>query len=630
MRTLWRRGCLRARKRASFLPPSSSLLPQRAWQSTVLKPAGSDPGERRSPQLLVCFGSQTGTAQLFSEDLRDHAEDHSISAEVVDMQDLEGPSLIHHCIEEGKVLTFVIANFGKGGPTDNAKQLYKWLMDQKDADWSRLRYAIFGLGKSESYPENYQRVGRELDAHLESLGAVRVGDRGEGDDSHDMEQDFADWEGKFWNCLEMLPPILEQSSPASQQLKEEKPAPIPLHLGDILPPNLGGWDPSKTEVTYDAARPYFCPISLNKMITPPESFRQVHEIIFEPQEDALPYTTGDYMGLYARNTAQDTEELLSTLELDAAAEVAHGVQLHDYVLRCCDIMSLPRRRLVRKMAPLARDPAEAAELAGLGSDTDAGKGRYMRDIARKCLTLNQLLRQWPSVRMSPEDLINICPKIKPRLYSISSSNVLSPHTIETTIGVAEFKTPTGEMRKGQVSTYIGNLTEGDVVPCYVQASDFRLPAKDVPIIMIGVGTGIAPFKAFVEERASYGTACGATILYYGAASPHTNDLYHDMFEEAAGQGLLRLRRTYSDWPEGGTAKHRFPQELVEEDGNQLCDLIEQEGAVVYICGHKLLGDGVKAAFSRVLEKRRGVSEAEAAQVLSDLARRGIYNEDIFA
>ncbi|CAM9816058.1 unnamed protein product [Discosporangium mesarthrocarpum] len=250
--------------------------------------------------------------------------------------------------------------------------------------------------------------------------------------------------------------------------------------------------------------------------------------------------------------------------------------------------------------------------------------------------------------MGEEDLATICPKIQPRYYSISSSSLALPTQIDLTVALHTFTTPAGVERRGLASTFLVDQARpgGATVPGFVQESTFRLPeAPETPVIMIAAGSGIAPFRGFVQERdllRRSGVRVGHTRLYFGSCSPDTNDLYKLFFETVAALGSLDLRKTYDNWPEG--APREYPQDRVRKDSDTILGMMRSEGAHLYVCGHGKLGTGVREALLDSLgrevsgvspgnegEQRKHMmaSKVAAEEVLEQWKAEGRYSEDIF-
>ncbi|KAG5192786.1 hypothetical protein JKP88DRAFT_292410 [Tribonema minus] len=683
----------RSAQRCGVTPSSQTpLKQQRGLSSAAL--AEEPISHLAQHPLVVCFGSQTGTAQMLSEDMSDHAAERGLSSStVIDMRDIQGSELVERCQQDGSILVFVVANFGRGEPTDNARAMYEFIPQRppraqyfmspdRDAEppLARLRYTVFGLGRSDAYPENYQRVGRSLYERLAALGATPVAPRGEGDAAKDIDDAAAEWEAVLWSALDSLEPAAADaaaptSAPAKTAASATAAAAAPPqwllpHFADLVQKcGVGAAAAASSAAACDtvaactSANPCFARVVENRRLTPAQSPRTVHAVTLEGAR--LPYSTGDYLGVLAQNTESDAEAVLAGLSLnpEGIAPGPLGVTLGEAVKRRCDISGLPRRGLLRRLSPLATVPAHL--LAHLpvaeGKDPDAesesefltAQSTHELDRCQVCafmkmarpalsevrvalqkLNVALLLREHPSLHLSAAQLLDLCPPIQPRFYSISSSALAQPQAISLTVGLHAFRTPSGRVQQGLSSHFLGErCAEGSEVGVFVQTSEFRLPTDPSrPVILVAAGTGIAPFKAFIDERAkqrAMGLPVGPTTLYFGAAAPNTNDLYREYFE-SLGPEVVQVKMAYSDSP---AHPARFPQHLLADDAAAIYASItggssSSSGGALYICGHGLLGKGVRAALADVIARATG-GAARAPAVLTEWSLSGRFFEDIF-
>ncbi|CAM9838978.1 unnamed protein product [Discosporangium mesarthrocarpum] len=369
----------------------------------------SEDAKLSRPRLMVLFGSQTGTAQLYAEDLKVHAEERGLETDVVDMMEVDGNELVMGSIERKEVLTFVISNFGKGEPPDNARALYNWFMhpdrEREQINWASLRYTLFGLGMSKAYPESYQRVGKSLDARLKALGAQRLCRRGEGDSNKDIDADFEAWEAELWPALDNQSVTGAPPSPSPGGEEKEQPrssaekgspwvAPdsrenasfpscLPHYFDQRLEQEV---EKEGRKVVFDATHPFFCPVTVNIRLTPAGSLRQVHHLELDLTAATgimgagvitagATYKTGDYLGVLPRNCPEQVSAMIGRLGLDPSRRIeAFGDNsFFEVVCRHCNITSLPRRSLLKELSMRATDDGERSTLLRMASGSAEGK-----------------------------------------------------------------------------------------------------------------------------------------------------------------------------------------------------------------------------------------------------------------
>ncbi|KAL6040645.1 NADPH--cytochrome P450 reductase, partial [Balamuthia mandrillaris] len=313
----WKSGSDSSSKRSSA---SSSFSSSSSSSSSGLKTSGGV-GLNRSnsklgaedlagrPTLKVFWGSQTGTAEDFAQGLCDEAKKLGFNPQSIDLEDYDKEDL-----ENEERAIFVMATYGEGEPTDNAKEFYEWIMDESlDSEMlSSLKFSVFGLG-NRTY-EHYNAIGRAMDSRLEALGATRIYDRGEGDDDSSLEEDFMNWKkdlwGPFCKAAGLPPPGNMQNDTVAPRLKmvvlKDVPAEQQLHALGTLKPGL----------TYDLKNPYIAEVVVNRELHKPSSDRSCRHIEFHVGEaTSLKYEPGDHLGVYAHNSAAMVEALAERLNI---------------------------------------------------------------------------------------------------------------------------------------------------------------------------------------------------------------------------------------------------------------------------------------------------------------------------
>ncbi len=410
------------------------------------------------------------------------------------------------------------------------------------------------------------------------------------------------------------------SSPAVLQ-----PAQIERNQAATVPSN----DEAKVVVpSYDKTHPFPATVLEVAPLTRKDSAKDVQFVSLDLRGSGLEYEVGDALGVYPENCHELVELLLERLEATGEEPVAtpEGVivpariaLLKAYVINSCS------DEFLQTMSRLASDPTESSKLAELAQDDAEGylEGRDVLD----------LLDDFPSVQLSSRaeigELISSFSALRPRLYSISSSLKAHPEQVHLTIGVVRYERSGCERtRKGVASTFLSErMQRGMRAGVFVQQSHgFRPPVDDsTPMIMVGPGTGIAPFRAFLQERAATG-ASGKNWLFFGDQRQESDFLYQQELIEYSNSGLLtRLDTAFSrDQAEKIYVQHRMTQ-----NGAELWQWLE-DGAHFYVCGDaRRMAKDVDAALQQIVAQHGGMNEADAKSYVAKMAREGRYGRDVY-
>jgi len=296
-----------------------------------------------------------------------------------------------------------------------------------------------------------------------------------------------------------------------------------------------------------------------------------------------------------------------------------------------DLTSSPTRKVLNRIAEKCQCPPEAAALRDLADEKN-----YKDKVLNVQLTLSEILLMYRSVEIDIEEFCACLPRLKPRYYSISSSPLVSPTRVSITVGLVEYDTKIGRHHKGAASGMINTLEVGSTVFASVHKlnSKFKLP-KDLstPIIMVGPGTGVAPFMGFLEERnvlaKKQGTKLGPAHLFFGCRSSNTDFIYKDALESYKNNGVLSADGLHVAFSREEGQSKVYVQDLIGEFSQELWDMIDK-GAIVYICGDaKRMSPGVKAAFVDVAVKQ-GMSNTNAESWMGSMMSSNRYLEDVYA
>lgn len=563
----------------------SSTPLQRSWLAGFLAGIEATGGQAAQPAsaarprvpLTLLYGSESGNAEGLALKARKLAQRHGFDARVLDMADAD-PALL----AKAQNLVVFVATWGEGDPPQRAADFHAKLMADGAPRLEGVKFAVLSLGDT-AYV-NFCSVGQTIDARLEALGAQRAADR------VDLDLDFAK------NAADWTERTLTTLAPA------EPDAATVVHV------DFRGAGPSLDEPAFTPETPLEAEITAAVNLNGTGSSSETWHIELATDAPGYSYEPGDAIGIIPENDAELAADLVNAVGLGANADLIGKLN------KSHDITTLTRP-VVDAYAKLT-GRSDVAALA----DTEAFK-RFAADRQ-----LVDLFAEFPET-LTQEQLLGLLRPLPPRLYSVASS--AKAHAGETHLLVSAVRWQShGRQRKGVTSTWLADRRKaGDRVGVYVKRNrHFRLPKDSArPIIMIGAGTGVAPYRAFVEERAETGIT-SPSRLFFGARN-YTNDFLYQLEwqEHLQGRALGRIDVAFSrDQPEKIYVQDRLWAQRDEIRG-WIAD-----GAHVYLCGdEKGLGRDVDATLARILaEPRNETIEAGKAQ-LGELLRAGRYQRDVY-
>ncbi len=547
----------------------------------------SPPAEAKNTTLTILYGSQTGNGEGIAQELAELAESWQLPFRLINMAEFEPRQLAG----EG-FLFIIVSTQGEGEPPITAQTLHAWLKELADRPHATplfpdLKYAVFGLGDS-SY-QYFCQCGKDFDAYLEKLGAERILPRVDAD--VDYQEPAATWMAQVIDCYQTL---------SGQQ---------------GVPPKA---EPKKAAEGYGKHAPYLALIQTNRNLNQAGSRKETRHIEIRLEDSGLSYEPGDVAGIYPKNNPAYVETLLEGLGMDGYQEVLLGgetLTLREALYSHLDITTLTRP-FMEKYAEQCKNPELDKLLENKPALDDYLWGRQLLDF----------FEDFPAW-LEPQSFVSLLRSLAPRLYSIASSPNAHPGEVHLTVGVVRFKTPKGRMAEGVCSSYLARTEPGHKLPLYIQANPhFRLPADPATaMIMVGPGTGIAPFRAFVEEREITG-ATGRNWLFFGDQHQATDFLYREEWEDKLERGILtRLDLAFSrDQDERIYVQHRM-----RENAAELYAWLE-EGAYFYVCGDaSRMAKDVHQTLLEILIQEGKHSDDSAKAYLKSMEQSGRYQRDVY-
>lgn len=588
----------------SAVVPGASLASQNDNQKATAAARKPKHGTR----LAVVYGSNLGTTEEFARHIAQAGDLNGFDTTLADLDTIAG-----HMPTDGAVI--IASASYNGAPPDNAGKFVDWLEKAAPGSAAGVNYTVFGCGNRD-WASTFQKTPRMIDERLEALGARRIAARGEGDAREDLDGQFQDW---FKGLFPAIGEALKLDIDFSEESKAE-----PLYDVEVVP-----GVPANPVIGLTGAKPMR--ILVNRELQSLDSGRSTRHIELELPE-GVTYRPGDHLSVVPVNAAALVERVERRFSFPADAHVklnptggrsspfpADGPQplrriLSDYV----ELQAVATRKQVQALAENTRCPMTKPKLEALAAEAKDGVDSYKTDVFSKRRSVLDLLEAHPACELPFGQFLEMLPLLAPRYYSISSSPNKEPGRCAITVGVVEGQARSGNgVYKGSCSGHLAAQPEGSIVHAGVKETKagFRLPTNpETPLIMIGPGTGLAPFRGFLQEReiqAANGAKLGPAMLFFGCRHPDQDFLYRDELEGMAAKGLMQLHVAFSR-----AGDKTYVQDLVRKERATVWKFIEA-GARIYVCGDGArMEPDVKRALTRIYAEEND-AEIEAAEAWID-------------
>ncbi|KAI0478192.1 hypothetical protein F4859DRAFT_521046 [Xylaria cf. heliscus] len=606
--------------------------------------------EAANADLVIFWGSQSGVAEGFAQRLA-HEFTHRFKkiALVADLSDFDPHTLA--LIPRTKISIFIMSTYGEGDPSDNALEFVAWVGGEQEGSLENFQYAAFGCGN-----RNYRHYNKTIDdvvTGLTSRGATAVIPTGKGDESaRSTEEDFLEWKRSLFAVL------VSQSNLTEYEVRYE----AGIEIVDV-----GEESTRTTQPTFEAHVPLARAVlkeRLSEIVAVPITAHHVIATYEQPDRTCvhleldltahphIKYKTGDHIFIWPVNPDEEICSLLHILGLEPRKNAPILVLSRDrnykpkvpslttpYTIfqHYLEICAPVPRESVLFLASLAPTEKAKKELKALAQTKDT----YGNFLQRNYITLSRLLRYITEIDSSAtwEDLplsfiVDILPAMRPRTYSISSSPTVSPRRVSITVST----NPTGLAAKpdvtipGLASTFLSSHPTANIY-AQVCTSTFRLPISlSVPIVMVAAGTGLAPFRGFLQERAhvaSVGREVGPMMLFFGCQD-ESNFLYRDLIRELQSGPLAGRLQIVTAFSRAKGTKRQYVGDLVTAQGDKVgCMLMKGDGAF-YVCGATAIARSVKDSLKQVVKRLEGWDDVEADYWIQEKKKARRWFEDVWS
>ncbi|MEH7336748.1 assimilatory sulfite reductase (NADPH) flavoprotein subunit [Neobacillus drentensis] len=572
---------------SGYLAASSTTLAFGALNAQTSVLSNQSTGKNISKDVTILYGSQTGNAKGLANKTGKQLEGNGFKVTISSMSDFKANN-----IKKVQNLLIIVSTHGEGDPPDNALSFHEFLHSKRAPKLDDLHFSVLALGDS-SY-EFFCQTGKEFDSRLEELGGTRLYPRFDCD--VDYDEPASEW----------LQGVLGSLSEA----EGSNAAPVAAAATQV-------------ESVYSRSNPFRAEVLENINLNGRGSNKETRHLEISLEGSGLSYEPGDSLGIYPENDPALVELLLAELKWDSEAGVTLNKQgdilsLKEALKSYYEITTLTKPLLQKVLELTGNETLQ--EILAQGNEEKLKAYIHGRDLV-------DFVRDFGAWGTSAQEFVSILRKIPARLYSIASSLSASPDEVHLTIGAVRYDAH-GRERKGVCSILTAErLQPGDTLPVFIQHNEnFKLPAtSDTPIIMVGPGTGVAPFRSFMQEREEAG-AEGKAWMFFGDQHFVTDFLYQTEWQKWLKNGVLtKMDVAFSR----DTDKKVYVQHRMLEQSKELFAWLE-EGAVVYICGdEKHMAHDVHNTLLDIIEKEGAMSRENAEAYLAELQQQKRYQRDVY-
>eukprot|EP00761_Pharyngomonas_kirbyi_P002362 gb/GECH01002366.1/.p1 GENE.gb/GECH01002366.1/~~gb/GECH01002366.1/.p1 ORF type:complete len:612 (+),score=138.92 gb/GECH01002366.1/:1-1836(+) len=600
--------------------------------------------------ITVLYGSQTGTAQEEAERIvrdakRMHFRTKLCSLDEFDVRQL--PTL--------NLAVFVVATTGQGDPPDNMVRFWRFLLrkDLPKDSLSSLEFAVLGLGDS-SY-QKYNFMGKRLYRRLLQLGANNVYRRGDADDQHPLGPDgeIVPWLEGLWTEIlnkyplpagyEIIPPGQLQDprfkiTTANQDSVKLSGRPVYKDINDS----------NKKNPSFNKFQPYASRLTQNERITASDHWQDVRHVEMDIAESGISYHAGDILGMWPKNQESNVDRLLKRLNLDGEEPIfieaidpdapttnlpisrEYSITWRTLFTEYLDIQGSPRRYFFELLSHFTDSELEKDRLEYFGSAEGADDMR--RYNHREKRTIVEVLEDFSSVQPPRDYILELIPPLQPRLFSIASSPSHHQDKIQLSVAVVNFKTPFGRRRTGTCTSWLQDLPLGSCIPIWTRSGTMSLPSDlEKPIVLVGPGTGVAPFRSILWERYEFAvknleseSKLGDAILFFGNRKKDQDYLYHEEWQYLKNEKDKFPFQLFTAFSRDGSSKY-YVQHAIKDNAQIVYDKIVNENGYFYVAGNaNQMPKDVRNALIHVLQIKGDMSQDNAEKYVREMEKKLRY------
>ncbi|AWI11596.1 assimilatory sulfite reductase (NADPH) flavoprotein subunit [Caldibacillus thermoamylovorans] len=546
-------------------------------------------------EVTVLFGSETGNGQSLASTLVEKLQAKQLPVQSFSMDDFKPQNL-----KKVQDLLIITSTHGEGEPPENARSFYEFLHSKRAPKLENVRFSVLALG-DESY-EFFCQTGKDFDKRLEELGGERLYPR------VDCDVDFEDPAEQWMGGVVAVLHETSNANASAISVSEKQAAATLLE---------------EKQSVYSKKNPYPAEVLENISLNGRGSNKETRHLVLSLEDSGLTFEPGDSLAILPENDPELVDSLINELGWNPEESVQINEEGDIYSLRKALLSKFEITRLTKSFIQAAAELFHNEELKKLAAPGNEEKVKAYLD-GRDLL---DFVRDFRPVQLKPVDFIHILRKLPARQYSIASSLKANPDEVHLTISTVRFQAH-GRNRKGVCSSQIAErIQPGDMLPIYVdQNPNFKLPSNpDTPIIMIGPGTGVAPFRAFLQEREAEGIT-GKSWLFFGDQHFSSDFLYQVEWQKWLKNGVLtKMDVAFSR----DQAEKVYVQHRMLEKRKEFYQWLE-EGAVVYVCGdEKHMARDVHQTILTILEKEGGLTSEQAAVYLDQMRKQKRYQRDVY-
>jgi sulfite reductase (NADPH) flavoprotein alpha-component len=551
-----------------------------AQLNAVVTPSAANELSKGSQlKALILYASQTGNAQEIAESLQQSLESKGYKTNLESTLDIKLARLKDYAL-----IVVIASTHGEGEPPDDAIDFYEAVLSKKAPSLNGVKHAVLGLGDS-SY-EFFCQTAKDFDSALLKLGSVPLIERLDCD--VDYQQEALNWTTQLVGAIaDIQPPTLR----------------TPALVENIV------------QFPYSKEKPFAATLSIIQKLTARGSIKDTYHLEIDLAGSGLSYGPGDALGVWANNDKALVKEILAELNIESQARVKFKDEEFS-------VEELLRKKL--EITLLNKGLIEALATLGGSQKLLEITETYYSDYIRNHQLIDVL--KLANVTLEAQQLVAMLKPLKPRLYSISSSIDENPEEVHITLNHLQDENEDG-IRYGQASHFLTRqLEEGDKVNLYVERNkNFKLPSSDKAIIMVGPGTGIAPFRSFLQQREAE-QAKGRNWLFFGNPNFNTDFLYQTELQKHLKSGLLtQIDVAFSRDQE----QKIYVQDRLRENAAQVWQWLEQ-GAFFYVCGDRSrMAKEVELALLQIIEQQGNNTQAQAKDYLKQLKKQARYQRDVY-